>query len=86
MNSQYEQIDSAIPVTQFTTAAKQVTGAILQPVKCRFASSSSATKACPADFENAIVLPFFFLNVLWNTLSNRKSCLNEGRNYQFLEG
>ena len=57
MNSQYEQIDSAIPVTQFTTAAKQVTGAILQAVECRFASSSSTTR----DYPQTLEMPLHFL-------------------------
>lgn len=57
MNSQYEQIDSAIPVTQFTTAAKQVTGAILQAVGSRFASSSSITMDCP----QTLKMPLHFL-------------------------
>lgn len=57
MNSQNEQIDSAFPVTQFTTAAKQVTGAILQAAECRLASSSSIARNCPQTLQ----MPLHFL-------------------------
>lgn len=66
MNSQYEQIDSAIPITQFTTVAKQVARAILQAVECKFASSFSATRdglqilKMPLHFHCCVFLEYTF--------------------------